>query len=100
MAAGLSAEEPARLFPIIQNEKWGYIDKTGKILMEPKFEEARIFSDGMGRVKLNGKFGYVDATGKMVMEMNFTTAYDFSEGLAEACANCDGLTPDGKWGIY
>jgi len=49
-------------------KKYGYIDKTGKIVIEPKFDNAWSFSEGLARVKIDDKDGYIDKTGKYVWE--------------------------------
>jgi WG containing repeat len=65
----------------------GYVDRLGKYVIEPVFEdcdytnEGRPFVDGMARVGC-GPFGYVNHSGKLVMPYNFEDAADFSEGLA------------------
>jgi hypothetical protein len=64
------------------NGKAGYIDKTGKFAIAPKFEETRPFSEGLARVKLNGKFGFINKAGKFVIEPQLLQAFDFREGLA------------------
>ncbi len=43
--------------------KWGYIDTTGKRVIEVRFEEASDFYNGEARVKLNGQSMYIDKTG-------------------------------------
>ena len=43
--------------------KWGYIDTTGKRVIEVKFEEASDFYNEEARVKLNGVSMYIDKTG-------------------------------------
>ncbi|QQR96141.1 MAG: WG repeat-containing protein [Bacteroidota bacterium] len=43
--------------------KWGYIDTTGKRVIDVKFEEAGDFYKGEASVKLNGKSMYIDKTG-------------------------------------
>ena len=42
-----------------QNGKWGLIDKTGRYLSEPQWENngEPDFYDGIARVKRNGKWG-------------------------------------------
>jgi len=70
--------------------KYGYIDKTGKIIAPLIYESARDFSDGFavvsGKVSpveyTNIKYGYIDTTGKLVIPLQYIRAYDFSEGLA------------------
>ena len=53
------------------DEKWGYIDKTGKIVIQPQFSQAGTFSEGLATVLIeNGtKKNYVmiDKTGKIVI---------------------------------
>lgn len=54
------------LFPVCQNGKWGYIDKTGKMVIKPQFNCARSFSEGLARVWIDGKMGYINKTGKYI----------------------------------
>jgi hypothetical protein len=63
-------------------DKWGYLDNNGKTVIEPKFEQAWGFSEGLGRIKVGEKFGYIDSTGKVVIEPQFEWAREFSEGVA------------------
>jgi hypothetical protein len=79
----------------------GYIDKTGKMVIEPKFSAAKNFSEGLAPVALFGDheghspvFGswvYIDKTGKIVISTEFRDAKSFSEGLAPVMIG-------GKWG--
>src|SRR5580658_5395332 len=53
--------------------KWGFIDKSGQIVIEPKFAEAFEFSEGVASVLVGGfndpnsKWGYVDTLGRFVI---------------------------------
>ena len=49
------------------NDKWGFIDKTGKEVVPPKYDETGNFHEGLAKVKLNGKYGFIDTTGKEVV---------------------------------
>ncbi len=77
-----SSSEFSELFRFVRNDKLGYIDRTGKIVIEPKFEEAENFSEGLATVKIGEKFGYIDRTGKIAIGPKFDRAENFSEGLA------------------
>jgi len=77
-----SEKESTRLFPVRLNGKYGYIDTTGSLVIEPQFESAENFSEGFARVRLGGSWGYINSTGRMVFQPNFQLASDFSEGLA------------------
>ncbi len=77
-----SSSENLELFRFVRNDKLGYIDRSGKMIVEPKFEWADNFSEGLASVKIGEKFGYIDRTGKIVIEPKFDRADNFSEGLA------------------
>ncbi|BAY76156.1 serine/threonine protein kinase [Nostoc linckia NIES-25] len=51
-------------------------------VIEPKYDEAYDFSEGLARVKVDGKWGYIDRIGSFVIQPQFDEAEDFSEGLA------------------
>ena len=71
--------------------KYGYIDKTGKMLISPQFDDAGSFFDGLAGVRTGPKWGYIDKTGKMVISAQVDFARPFSEGLA-------GVRTGPKWG--
>jgi hypothetical protein len=62
--------------------KWGYIDKTGKLVIGPEFLEVGAFSEGLAAVKPGRKWGYINKIGKMIIKPQFGRAFHFSEGLA------------------
>ncbi|MDP6358655.1 MAG: WG repeat-containing protein [Planctomycetota bacterium] len=74
------------LFPVSIRNKWGYIDKTGKIVIGVKFDLARRFSEGLGRVLIggvrDGKWGFIDKTGAYSIPPRFHWASGFKNGLA------------------
>jgi hypothetical protein len=80
------AAEPARVLlpaPADSGETlWGFIDGNGDWVIEPRFQDAYRFHDGLARVELDGKWGYVNEKGVLVVPAQFSEAYDFSEGLA------------------
>lgn len=45
----------SKLYVVNVNGKYGYIDKTGKIIITPQFDEAYPFSEGLASVKIGGK---------------------------------------------
>ena len=48
--------------------KYGYIDKTGNAVIQPVYDEAHSFVNGLALVKLNGKSRYIDNKGNTVWE--------------------------------
>ncbi|MBI4854136.1 MAG: WG repeat-containing protein [Acidobacteria bacterium] len=88
------ANESVELFPIKQNGKWGYIDKIGQIIIEPKYLAAQPFSDSLAFVRTAKHLKAIDSLGNTVFKLplasNFPGAY--SEGLAP-------FLVDGKYGF-
>jgi hypothetical protein len=51
----------------VKDGKWGYVDRTGKVIVSPRFEAAGRFSEGLAPVRANARLGYADATGAVVL---------------------------------
>ena len=80
LATNSSLTEP--LTPVKVNEKWGYQDGSGALVIPPQFDRVKSFSEGLAPVELHKKFGYVDTSGRVVIAMQFASADPFSDGLA------------------
>lgn len=65
-----------------ENDKYGYRDGCGKVIVFPKYDLAWNFSDGMSPMKTGGKFGYVNNQGIEVISPQFDSAWMFSDGLS------------------
>lgn len=65
-----------------KNYQFGFIDKTGKLIAPPQFDEALGFSEGLAAVLVKDKWGFVDSSGKMVIQPQFEHVASFSDGLA------------------
>ncbi len=69
----------------------GFIDRQGNMVIEPRFDEAQPFSEGLAVFAVwsatdNGgydvKYGYIDKTGKIVAEARYDAVGSFHDGLA------------------
>ncbi len=77
------------LLPIEVDDKFGFIDKKGTLVIEPQYAWASDFSEGVAVVRMSesdeeyaGKYGYIDSIGKMVIPPMFDAASDFMQGWA------------------
>jgi hypothetical protein len=70
------------LAAVQQNSKWGFIDKTGKTVIQPQFNRVESFREDLAAVQQGSKWGFIDKTGKMVIQPQFDATAGFSEGLA------------------
>lgn len=82
-----SAAGDLPLYPVLKTGKWGFINKTGVVVIEPQFDGVHRFSfptfaEGLEPVSFNHKWGYIDPAGQFVIEPQFDSAERFSEGLA------------------
>ena len=75
-------EKTEQRFLIRQNGKTGFIDGCGRVVIEPIYDSALEFSEGLARVEKDKKYGYIDKSGKVVIDFYLDFAWFFYEGLA------------------
>jgi hypothetical protein len=46
--------------------RWGYIDRKGEWVINPRFDRASGFSQGLASVGMGKRWGYIDKTGRYV----------------------------------
>lgn len=77
----------SRLYPFLQGSKWGYIDQSGTIVIQPQFDDAKPFHDGLA-VVIDGRTGcHIDKSGGCIYQQKYRFADDFSEGMAIVSVN-------------
>jgi hypothetical protein len=69
-----------RLFTTVG--KFGYIDRSGRLVMPAKFDMCLDFSEGLAAVQVGNEWGYIDKKGGYVVRPSFVRAESFREGLA------------------
>ena len=70
------------LFPVLKGGKYGLMDKTGNLIVEPQFDDIFRIVDEMTACMIGGKWGFVNKEGRVVIEPRYETVYGFNEGLA------------------
>jgi hypothetical protein len=78
---------PLFRFVINEREGAGYIDRDGRIIIQPTLSHfgnnsRDDFFDGLAKVHVNGQGWYIDRTGKPVIRTHYFGSGHFSEGLA------------------
>ena len=101
--------EVPKLFPIQQDDKWGFIDAAGKLVVAPQYDSVhilynplspvnpfdfteRVFAEGFALVGKGELFGFIGEDGREAIPPQFSGASHFYGGLAVA-------TKDGKYGF-
>ena len=67
------------ILPVTAAEEEGL---SYEVIINPQYEDADSFSQGLAAVKKDGKWGYIDMEGSTVIPFQFDYAFSFSKGLA------------------
>ena len=67
---------------VMVDGKYGFIDKTENMVLEPQFDFAPIYVNGFFIVRNNKYYGLVDTTGKIIFEPQSFVEPIFHEGYA------------------
>ena len=62
--------------------KYGYIDKSGRIVIPPQFDTPGYHTEGLASVEVDGKCRFIDKHGEFALPLQYEYVDDFSEGLA------------------
>lgn len=74
---------------VVVDPKWGHIDRAGRIVIWPQFDDAELFVDELASLAVGGaesrKWGCIDKSGKMAVVPEFLglSQGKFSEGIAQ-----------------
>jgi hypothetical protein len=71
----------SRLYPILVDNKVGFIDEIGKTVVTPKYSNSHEFNEGFCGVKLGDKWGFIDVQGKYIISPRFLEVGNFCEGM-------------------
>lgn len=51
--------------------KWGFVNSDGKIVIEPEYEGAMSFSNGLAAVCKDSKWGFIEESGELVIDYTY-----------------------------
>lgn len=98
LSAGSSSNSTPILLPVKVSGKWGYVNGSGQLVINPQFDYAEEFQEGRALVCLgtpcswwdppapnDSLWGFIDTSGKVVVTPQYPSASSFSEGLASVC---------------
>ena len=86
----VSPDSPALTAPapdfyvICDGGKFGYIDATGNVVIQPVYEAAFDFSEGLALVRYQGRFGFFNTRFQWEIAPELPDALPFSEAVAPA----------------
>ncbi len=100
-----SESDNSTLYPIYtgslyEDAKWGYVNTKGEVVIEPQYDSAYGFYEGLAAVAKDGKLGYINNKNEFVIEAKYEypSGYtyekwyvdNFSEGIA--CVSTGGIS--------
>ncbi len=75
-------------------DAWGFVDATGQVRIEPRFDDAQSFAHGLAAVRVGDLWGYADESGAVVIEPAFLDASAFSsQGTALVGTSAENQSP-------
>lgn len=80
-----------------KGDKWGFIDKSGAMVITPQFDNAENFSEGVAVVTVDHKSWFIDSKGKRVIPGVFDAASSFVMGLAHVRVGADYYSSKWSW---
>ena len=86
------------LNPVKINGKWGFADRSGKVVIQPQYEnlstpDGQRYHNQLIKVCRDNHWGVIDTLGQVVVPLNFDFVCDFEAPLFRVNWN-------GKWGFY
>ena len=81
----LSPKEPLKegdLVKFCRKGKWGYRDWKGNVVIQPAYDEAFSFSEGLAGIEIDSLIGYIDMTSAVVIPCEYDCGTSFKQGLA------------------
>ena len=75
------------LYPVKMEDKWGYINYFGKIIIPAQFSKAKWFEGKYAAVQTGTKWGLINSLGMMVIEPMYEDISPFYEELAAVKLN-------------
>jgi hypothetical protein len=61
--------EGIKYFQVMENGKTGFRDLDGNIVIQPIYDNAEMFSEGLSTVQIGNKYGLIDETGRYVLPL-------------------------------
>ncbi|MBM3186804.1 MAG: WG repeat-containing protein [Bacteroidetes bacterium] len=74
-------------FPVAINEKYGYINSTGTIVINAEYDEVGPFKNGLAVVLKDSKFGVINKKNELVVDFKYDEIVDFQDGRAIVSLN-------------
>ncbi len=76
------SNEYIKLYPIGKNDKWGYVNEQGDLLIDYKFDKVTFYHGDRAAAKYRGKFGFINRNGEFIGKPEFDSIGYFTNQIA------------------
>lgn len=70
------------IYPYEYQNKYGFMDSIGKIVIPATFQSVSPFKEGLALVSRNDKYGYINKKGEVIIDFIYNGGNDFEQGRA------------------
>ena len=71
-----------RFLPFSKNNKWGFMDELGDVMIFPRYDFVEQFSEGLALCSKDGKLGFIDKSDEVIIPFDYNDAESFKSGIA------------------
>ena len=66
------ANDGSDLYKFQKDGLYGFMDKNGNVIVQPKYDRADDFSEGLAGITIGNSFGYINIHGEIVVPLVFS----------------------------
>jgi len=71
-----------RFYPVFNGEKWGFIDESGNLKVQYRFDFVEPFKESLALVGVGDSIAYINKTGRFINDELFEDGFSFKRGFA------------------
>lgn len=71
-----------KLIPYRLKDKWGFLNRSGKIVIECEYDDAELLGNDIYGVKKQDRYGLIDKNGNKITSCKYEEVSEFSEGFS------------------
>lgn len=79
----ISDAQEIALFSIEEEGKYGFINQSGDVVIDPQYLEVNEFNEGFAGVRIDGRYGFINSKGELALPAIYDYVGRFQQGIAD-----------------